>query len=99
MILDHDSGAMTGRVLKGRFAGKKLDALAQDDIVDVYSEASGNDPETANLLTAYLDRRFGGLARACGARGLVGTRDACAAGFGYVAKCGLRGPGAPARRR
>jgi hypothetical protein len=59
MMLDHDSGAMSGRVLKGRYAGKNLDTLAQDDIVAFYVEASPGDTETANLLATYLDRRFG----------------------------------------
>jgi len=59
MTLDHNSGAMSGRVLKGRLAGKNLDTLAQDDIVEVYLEAGQGDTETANLLATYLDRRFG----------------------------------------
>jgi hypothetical protein len=59
MTLDHNSGAMSGRVLKGRFAGKPLDALDQDDIVEIYVEATPDDTETANLLATYLDRRFG----------------------------------------
>jgi hypothetical protein len=50
---------MSGRVLKGRLAGKNLDTLAQDDIVEVYLEAGQGDTETANLLATYLDRRFG----------------------------------------
>ncbi len=59
MTLDHDSGAMSGRVLKGRYAGKNLDALAQEDVIDIYVEAGRGDTETANLLSTYLDRRFG----------------------------------------
>jgi hypothetical protein len=59
MTLDHASGAMNGRVLKGRYAGKSLDALAQGDIVEIYVEAGQGDVETANLLATYLDRRFG----------------------------------------
>jgi hypothetical protein len=59
MTLDHSSGAMNGRVLKGAYAGKNLDALSLDDSLKFYLEASPGDTETANLLATYLDRRFG----------------------------------------
>jgi len=59
MELDHESGAMRGRVLKGRSAGKNLDALSKDALVLLYREAGTADAETARLLDAYLDRRFG----------------------------------------
>ncbi|MGD0144878.1 MAG: DnaJ domain-containing protein [Rhizomicrobium sp.] len=59
MTLDHSSGTMSGRVLKGRHAGRTLDALDEEGMIDFYREAAGDDTETANLLTTYLDRRFG----------------------------------------
>jgi DnaJ domain len=41
MQIDHDSGAMSGRVIKGLFAGRTLESLR---------------PESARILEAYLDR-------------------------------------------
>jgi hypothetical protein len=58
MELDHDSGEMRGRVLKGAQAGKALDALSKSDLLALYRDASG-DSETARLLEAYLDRKLG----------------------------------------
>jgi hypothetical protein len=59
MELDHDTGAMRGRVLKGSRAGKSLDALSDDQAVAFYAEAAAADSETARLIEAYLDRRLG----------------------------------------
>jgi len=59
MELDHDTGAMRGTVLKGAHAGKALDSLGRVDVLALYREAAGSDPETARLLEAYLDRTFG----------------------------------------
>jgi len=60
MELDHESGAMRGRVLKGGNAGKSLDSLSEGVLVLLYREIAAADAETARLLEAYLDRRFGG---------------------------------------
>ena len=57
--LDHDTGEMRGQVLKGAFSGKALDALSEDEALVFYTEAGTSDPESARLLEAYLDRRFG----------------------------------------
>ena len=59
MELDHDTGEMRGRVLKGAFSGQSLNQLADDDALRFYAEAGSSDSETARLLEAYLDRRFG----------------------------------------
>jgi len=58
MELDHNTGEMHGRVLKGAFSGKSLDALSDADAILLY-QAAGQDPDTARLLEAYLDRRLG----------------------------------------
>ncbi len=60
MELDHDTGEMRGRVLKGAFSGKSLQQLSDDEALRFYAEAGAADPETARLLEAYLDRRLGG---------------------------------------
>ena len=54
MTLDHDSGAMTGQVLAGRFAGRLLDDLDTEGLVALLREA---DDESRALLVPYLDRR------------------------------------------
>ncbi len=55
MELDHDSGAMDGEVLTGRFKGKKLSAMALSDILALLDEVAG-DGDSVNVLRAYLDR-------------------------------------------
>jgi hypothetical protein len=58
MRLDHDSGALSGSVLAGRFQGRELDTLARPDCLELYATRRRDDPEGASLLEAYLDRRF-----------------------------------------
>jgi hypothetical protein len=59
MELDHDTGDMRGRVLKGAFSGRSLTQLTDDDALRFFAEAGAADSETARLLEAYLDRRLG----------------------------------------
>ncbi len=59
MTLDHDSGAMQGRVMAGRHAGQDLDALDDKSVLEMVEEVSG-DAQSAALLEAYLDRRMPG---------------------------------------
>lgn len=59
MELDHDTGDMRGRILRGAFAGRSLDQLSDNDLLSFFSEAGAADSETARLLEAYLDRRLG----------------------------------------
>jgi len=54
MELDHDTGAMNGRLLAGRLAGASLDALDVPTLVALLGEI---DDESRSLLAAYLDRR------------------------------------------
>jgi hypothetical protein len=54
MELDHDSGAMRGRVLAGRHQGAALDGLDLATAIGLMGEI---DDDSRNLLTAYLDRR------------------------------------------
>lgn len=59
MELDHDTGDMRGRVLKGAFSGSLLQQLSDGDVLRFYAEAGAADSETARLMEAYLDRRLG----------------------------------------
>ncbi len=60
MRLDHDSGVISGDVLAGVYAGKALEALSRPDLLGLRDELLRDDPDGANLLEAYLDRRFAG---------------------------------------
>lgn len=60
MELDHDSGAMIGRVKAGAFAGRELDGLSLPELAALMRECLAGDPEGARLLEAYLDRRTPG---------------------------------------
>ncbi len=55
MTLDHDSGAMDGRVLEGRFEGQQLSDLSLDSLLDLLHEVSV-DADSENVLRAFLDR-------------------------------------------
>jgi hypothetical protein len=50
---------MNGTVLKGPHAGDALDQIDRPGILELYGEAAADDPESARLIEAYLDRRFG----------------------------------------
>jgi len=54
MELDHDTGAMRGRILAGHHEGVELDALAVPTLVGLLADI---DEESRALLAAYLDRR------------------------------------------
>ena len=54
MELDHDSGAMRGRIVAGRYEGTVLDALDVPTLVGLITEM---DTDSRQLLMAYLDRR------------------------------------------
>src|SRR5262249_19687815 len=53
MELDHDTGAMRGTILTGRYAGLALDTL---DIPTLVATLAGIDEESRALMMAYLDR-------------------------------------------
>lgn len=56
MELDHDTGAMTGHVLKGMFEGRNLDSLKPAEVALLWQDCRMADPQSAQLLEAYLDR-------------------------------------------
>ncbi|HTT80645.1 MAG TPA: DnaJ domain-containing protein [Stellaceae bacterium] len=56
MRLDHDTGAMTGTVLRGRFAGMRIEELGRGDLLDLLRQCRADDEEAARLVEAYLDR-------------------------------------------
>lgn len=58
MELDHDSGEMHGRVLKGMFAGRDIATLSPTDLGLLWQDCRHVDPQSAQLVEAYLDRIY-----------------------------------------
>jgi hypothetical protein len=56
MTLDHDTGAMGGAVLHGAFKGRTLDSLAPAEAAALLDECRHQDPQSAAVLEAWLDR-------------------------------------------
>ncbi len=56
MELDHDTGAMTGRVLKGMFKGRAIESLKPAELALLWQDCRFIDPQSAQILEAYLDR-------------------------------------------
>ena len=84
MTIDHGTGKLDGEVLSGTFRGRYLDSLAPAELLALLSECRRNDPESARLLEAYLDRRLGGDWRTNG-DSAQGANGAGAAGVSMTA--------------
>ena len=56
--IDHASSDVGGTVLKGRFAGRALDALADAELLQLHEECA-SDADSRRVLESYLDRRLG----------------------------------------
>ncbi|MCS6855404.1 MAG: DnaJ domain-containing protein [Elioraea sp.] len=59
MRLDHDTGTMSGMVLRGPYKGRELAELALADLIALWLDCRAEDPESVPLLEAWLDRAFG----------------------------------------
>lgn len=56
MKLDHDSGEMSGTVLKGSFSGRDIGDLSLDELLTLFEECLRASRAGARVLEAYLDR-------------------------------------------
>ncbi len=56
MTLDHDSGSIEGRIIAGPFAGQNLVELSDQQLLQLYRQASRQDPEAVALLDSYIAR-------------------------------------------
>jgi len=56
MSLDHDSGAISGEVRRGRFEGRELADLSFDELLELLAECRQHDAQSAQLIESYLDR-------------------------------------------
>ncbi len=58
MTLDHASGDMDGEVLEGPDKGRRLNEMGQEGLSGLLKVCRGEDQQSAQILEAYLDRRF-----------------------------------------
>ena len=56
MTLDHATGAMDGLVREGPLRGRRLSELGLDALFELLAQARLEDPDSAPLLEAFLDR-------------------------------------------
>lgn len=56
MELDHTSGAMRGRIIKGFFAGRDIEDLRPVELAHLWQDCRYTDPASAQLVEAFLDR-------------------------------------------
>ncbi len=54
--LDHDTGDISGRVLKGIFAGRRIQDLKPVELAHLWQDCRFTDPQSAQIVEAYLDR-------------------------------------------
>lgn len=60
MVLDHDTGSMSGTVREGPWRGRRLDELGEAELLELWRECRAEDEQSAAVLEAYLDRVHGG---------------------------------------
>lgn len=54
VVMDAATGALSGEVLSGDFAGRALDSLSRAEVAHLLARYRREDPESAALLEAYL---------------------------------------------
>ena len=101
MSLDHDTGAMTGTVLRGEFAGMRVEEFGRGDLLALLRECRAADEEGARLLEAYLDRLHPDWRDDLGGgsgHGSAGQAGAAPGERRYDGRRGLRDPRSRPRR-
>ena len=102
MSLDHASGRLDGEIIDGPQAGRRLGELAREALISLLGEYHRQDPQSAQLLEAYLDRMDPQWREAGGARQAMrsGGRGSVGRSWGDVARRRLPRPwpGSPAPR-
>lgn len=63
MSLDHDSGELDGVVLEGPLEGRRLSELELESLLDLLATCRTEDPKSAAVLEAYLERVHGDACR------------------------------------
>lgn len=54
--LEHDSGALRGRVRTGLFAGRDIESLTPAELAELWLDCRFADPTSAQIIEAWLDR-------------------------------------------
>ena len=72
MSLDHDSGLLSGEVLDGPFRGCRLSELAFDQAMELQRQCAA-DPQSVQVLEAWLDRTWPDWRRTASADSSQGT--------------------------
>lgn len=75
MELDHDTGEMHGTVLQGQFQGRALEQMDVNELAELWRECRGADPQSGQLIEAFLDRIHPDWRDAHGAPGGSGDAD------------------------
>lgn len=57
--LNQLTGAISGLILRGRFRGRQLEQLDLESLIEVRAECGVDDPDSAAVIDAYLNQRFG----------------------------------------
>ncbi|HUA54881.1 MAG TPA: hypothetical protein VMB81_22065 [Candidatus Sulfotelmatobacter sp.] len=58
LALDHDTGALSGQVLRGRFRNQRIEALGRAELIALWRETAAADPQSARLVETCLDRSW-----------------------------------------
>lgn len=97
MELDHDTGELNGRVLKGTFAGRRIESMTPAEMAALWRDCRFSDPQSASLIEAYLDRAHPDW-REDMARGGAGAGQGAGRGMTRQEACEILGvaPGASA---
>lgn len=56
--IEHATGDVGGTVLSGRFVGRTLESLTDEELLALHADCAA-DPDSLKVLEAYLDRRLG----------------------------------------
>jgi hypothetical protein len=56
MVMNHDSGRMSGKVIDGDYAGRDLAAMSLEELADLLQACRTEDQPSAQVLEAYLER-------------------------------------------
>lgn len=78
MSLDHATGTLDGEIVAGLQAGRRLSDLDQPSLMALLGRYRLEDPQSAQLLEAYLDRTFPDWRQEAAAAGAAGTGGASA---------------------
>lgn len=75
MRLNRHTGEMSGRVLRGTFAGRRLEDLDQAELIALWRQCVAEDEPGARLLETYLDRLRPDWRQAAGGTGAGAAGD------------------------